>query len=75
MNHSIFKFNWWNGHNVTILLIVIIEFRFDPDHDPDNPSDCNEEEFDPRDPHQVVVVLKWIALARIFNFWLHESDD
>ena len=41
MNHSIFKLNWWNGHNVTILLIVIIEFRFHPNQNPNNPPDCH----------------------------------
>ena len=72
---SFLELYWRNRHNIPILFIIIVEFRFNTNDDPNDASNCHNDQFEPRQPHYIIIILYWIALARIVNFWLHGRSN
>ena len=59
---SILALNWWvnwrDSHDVSELLVVVLELTFESDEDPDGSSDCEHRHFNPENACNVVVELK-----------------
>ena len=64
MRNSIFALDRWDSHDVSELFIVVLEFTFESDKDPDCASNSKHDHFDPENVSNVVVELETFGSVR-----------